>query len=216
MKNIIKQAKRFNKKAGGIPTFEKAKKFIEEKGYAVILFDKSCDEIKIYSLQDIAAKRDAFIYSDNVRIVFIKKSLDEYTKLTHLLHEIGHIVLGHLDNEVLRAETKEHEANAFAYYAFQGLPKMALSTKVLIATLAVLLCASLICNAILLRKTYYQTKPTFAVSDQNSNNEVNSFYVTPSGAKYHTKECQYAATGSPVTKEYAASNYTPCGICKPE
>ncbi len=215
MKHIIKQAKKFIRKTGTEPTFEKSKKFIEKKGYCVILFDKNCDEIKAYALQDIASRKEAFTYYDNVRIVFIKKSLDEHTKLTHLLHEIGHILLGHLENEVLQPETKELEAEAFSYYAFHGFSKTLLPTKVILTVLSLLLCSSVALNLIMtFRMQHAEPVPQEPVYFTEDNK--NLYFITPTGNKYHTKNCIYAINGVSVPEEYAVENYTPCSICNPK
>ena len=214
MKHIIKQAKKFIRKTGTEPTFEKSKKFIEKKGYCVILFDKNCDEIKAYGLQDVASKKEAFTYCDNVRIVFIKKSLDEHTKLTHLLHEIGHILLGHLENDVLQPETKELEAEAFSYYAFHGFSKTQLPNKVVLTLLTLLLCFSVALNLIMIFRMQH-AEPVLAVSVYSAEENENLYFITPTGNKYHTKNCVYAINGVSVPEEYAVSNYLPCSICNP-
>ena len=49
---------------------------------------------------------------------------------------------------------------------------------------------------------------------QTGNNTV---YVTPSGNKYHTKDCRYIdeKTAVEIPIEKASESYAPCSICKP-
>jgi endonuclease YncB( thermonuclease family) len=40
-------------------------------------------------------------------------------------------------------------------------------------------------------------------------------FVTPSGKKFHRKECRHAAKGVPVSRAEAEKDRTPCAVCRP-
>lgn len=213
IKEIIKTAKKFRKKTGGTLTFEKARDYIKAKGYTVILFDDKTDEIYSYGLIEILADKEAYTYLQNVKLIFIRITLDAETKLKRLLHEIGHIELGHLYNEVLTVEAKEYEAETFTYYAMQP-PSGSLSSKIAIILLSVCLAASVAGNIIQHIQNTVQSKitPQTEALQQTDTN----YYVTKTGTKYHTQNCRYASTGEAVTEEYAKSHYEPCNVCNPK
>jgi endonuclease YncB( thermonuclease family) len=61
-----------------------------------------------------------------------------------------------------------------------------------------------------------KTTKSSAQDSSNSQNAEVTVYVTRSGAKYHTANCRYAKTASPMSlKDAVARGLAPCSLCKP-
>ena len=229
IKQIAKIAKKFQRKAGGMPTFETAEKYINKQGYSIIIFDADNEEIKLHNLTEIAKNKDSFVYETELKLIFIRQALDENKKLRLLLHEIGHILLEHLNNKVLTAEEKEREAETFVQYL---LVPIIIQKQYSLVTILVL-CAALLCSVVYNFKLHTIYKdlsqsavPAFSQLPESDTRTVESealqeetvqyFYVTRTGKRYHTEHCMYAKNAIQVSEDYATSYYLPCGYCNPQ
>ena len=209
---------------------------IMDCGYTVIYFNTPMgdSEISRYYLDTEKATLKAFTYYENARIVFVDNNLHTEDKLYLLLHELGHIVLEHLEeNNIMTKNTylMDIEADNFAYSIIYR------DNKVLVCVLlsAVLISISVLTagmiNATKNTVTTYNNVESSKVSDDteipvtNSNpetateSEVESefVYVTPSGNKFHRADCYYIKnrTTTELSRTKAATRYAPCAVCEP-
>lgn len=138
MKSKIKEAANNLKKAiQGEITLVNVVEYAENIGYDVIFFSSVDDDyIKQYNLTYIAQNTSAFTYNDLAHVIFINNNLSYFEKLHRLLHEIGHIMLGHIGNGTLYLQNKDEadsEAEAFVYFLLYDKQKY--NTKLIIVVL---------------------------------------------------------------------------------
>lgn len=214
MFKIIKQSRRFTRKVRGKLTFENINKYIKDIGYQLILFDENTSELRNLGLTEVAENRNGFTYCGELKIIFIRKSLDEQEKLHLLIHEIGHIMLGHLETDFLTKQTKEKQAEAFVNFSFLYTYINSIKAKLFIFfVLTFMLIYSIIGSYTMYDITMTRNEKTHAVTIDVSSEET--YYVTPTGKKYHIKDCIYAKNSTPVSVQYAIDNYFPCKVCQP-
>ena len=221
MKNIEKEARKLHKALHGQINFETLTKYMESRGFAVVLFDDTNKLIKRYSLEETAKAKSAFTYVDKTSsLIFIRESLHANDKLLQLLHEIGHITLGHMKGNYLRvtdiAET-EYQANHFAHLVLRPKTLPSFLLPMGICTLSALLLVSLVCNIYLIKENNEKEIPpyTMVLSDTTYKETEDYVYITRSGNKYHRKNCQYASDAAKINREDAEKLYTPCSKCNP-
>ena len=199
-------------KKNGI-TFEAVKDYAGRAGYSVLMYDspEGKAELTAYNLHDLASRRRAFTFDSKVKFIFITSAATEYEKIFLLLHELGHILLGHTSQTSVKDSFNcEMEADAFAYevlhYKSNISPKFLSVFLVLIAFLA----GALISRGLLFsQKSELPQKPI---------QETAVVYITPSGSKYHTADCQFVSGNAKVKKVSASEvlhTHTPCKVCAP-
>lgn len=117
VKRIARKAKRELK--GNLDVAEIVR-YLETYGYSVVLYNTpdGDKEIERYKLMRYKNTLKAFTYVKNARIVFIDGSKHPDDRFYLLLHELGHVLLGHIGdgktawrNQILI----DIEADAFAY-----------------------------------------------------------------------------------------------------
>lgn len=200
--------------------------------------------IKGLSLKSELASRNCFTYKSKLAsYIFVRDSLDEQELAYLLLHEIGHIYMHHIDNNATeKSDYYEHEANKFAddvkYYVNQNRIKR----KALYVIPAFLLSVFVITAFVLQHKNnktngykYYQqtqetaetitetTTEAVAIETTTEHNENENsemlYYVTPNGAKYHTKDCYHVNPDNCIAltlEQVEKMNYEPCKDCNPD
>jgi len=218
MKEIKKLARKFLRAIGGKVTYERAADYIVSKGYSIILYDETTDELYRFALEELAEQRHAFTYCENVKIIFIRRSIIEYEKLMLLLHEIGHIECNHLYDDVKTPSRKEYEANLFYNFVIAA-PASPLRPLLFSA----LLIASLSINVYLVitLQNTHATDTAFISTSRSlpypqEQEEQKVYYVTRTGKKYHTASCPYAISAVPIDAATAEKLYEPCLFCKPD
>lgn len=97
-----------------------SKNILHRLGYVVVLFNTPEGDVEIerYNLITERIVLKAFTYYETARIVFIDANLHPEDRLYLLLHELGHIALGHLEGNKILNKSKyllDIEADAFAY-----------------------------------------------------------------------------------------------------
>ena len=193
---------------------ENVRKILYELGYSVIFFNTYSGDLEIerYNLHEEKNKLRAFSYSENARIVFINNNLSAEDKLYSALHELGHIVLGHLQTDITGRNKilMDIEADNFAYSVIYR----SRNSSVYILLSAVILSASVILGA-------YIT--TFGHKSEELYETVrktlDTVYVTPSGKKYHRRDCYYVRDKKNITEltiDEATTAYLPCSVCNPQ
>lgn len=189
--------------------FNSISAYLQKRGFAIIFYDpdtghKLLDELK---LSDYAKSVQAFtVQSDISRFIFIQSNVPSEDKLYLLLHETGHIVLKHLNSNMLVVNTRWHdiEADAFAYTALKP-PKKNYTVLALWTLIIALIIGSLLSN--------HSQPDSIPVTGSN----VEYVLITPSGKKYHRESCIYVKNKncSTITKEEAENTHAPCLVCNP-
>ncbi len=117
-REMRKQVRLLHKSLRGEITVPGLIKYIERYGYNTVFFNtEDGDKLrKLYGLE--RGNAEAFSFYSITKIVFV----DDFStdKIYLLLHECGHIVLKHIDENQLHSidrRTTENEAEAFAYAA---------------------------------------------------------------------------------------------------
>lgn len=101
-----KAAKLIIKHTKGRINFNSVESWLLSIGYKIIFFNTIAGDVEIsrYGLTEKAKIKKAFTYCGNAKIVFIDGTLPSEDKLYLLLHESGHIALGHLNLKRLSTE----------------------------------------------------------------------------------------------------------------
>lgn len=204
MKKISRVAKLFIKKElKNQITFEAMSNYAIRMGYIITFYSDAVPNefILKYNLQDYASKVHAFTFRKSAaKYIFIDSTISAENKLCSLAHELGHIVLKHMDIDKNVADERLHEMQAefFAYTVLKYQPY-----KYKYALFAVILSATLIGIG--------------AVSYQSNTFSADMVYITPTGNKYHAENCIHVKDKNctVTTKMQASKNYLPCTVCNP-
>ena len=197
--------------------FKSVSTYLQSIGFPVVLYNRNNDnELLIkYNLLDFSRTVKGFtVFKKDFKAVFIDEDTSCEEKLYVLLHEVAHIVLGHIDKKNIKdARLMEMEADAFAYqllypYTGSALPK------------ALLIFMSLLC---LISNLYWASNinttsaTTSDVPIHISEELTEQVFVTPSGTKYHRSDCRYVRGKNcdSLSKAEASKKYTPCSVCRP-
>lgn len=219
--------KKFLKSVKYNVTFKNAENHLTTLGYSIVFFGIASGdaEIEKHGLQYMTDEK-AFTYCGQSKLVFIDSSLHANDKLLVLLHEIGHILFGHLgkNKHLTRDDVKaEIEADAFAYAVLNH-------KKHLIKPLLITACTVLILGLTLF-SSYNKTEvPQNNLADDINGTAETFFqdesietslsneivYITKTGNKFHRSTCSSLHSSSiPLPRDKAEENYTPCKICNP-
>ena len=221
-------------------SFESVRFYYEKKGWHVIFFTENEQLISRLGLSDRITEK-GFIYSNEFKkYIFINANLSAKEKRNAIFHEAGHIELNH-DFSDLCSEAKEREAQEFANELIKyANPKQKTLRKFkMISTAAVL--TILFATAFYFigsKASTWQnnnnsnsntvaskennkiqasyTKSLFSSEYIASDDENRYSYVTPSGKKYHTKDCYYVRNNENSYKvdfKTAKQSYLPCAYC---
>jgi len=158
-------------------------------------------------LDDAVCAQDAFLYTNrNVKLLFLKDSLDAEEKKFAAAHELGHIVCGH--GQTQPSVKEEYEANEFVHYFLNPSPEIRLRnmlTRHKWRTAAIFLVAAIMIAGGIIAYN--------AVIDQ----KYSQYYATTLGKKYHLRNCTQINGKTNVRRltkeEFASGNYEPCGTC---
>lgn len=199
------------------PTLDDACKIVRDQGYEVIDFDPrdKSEAISVLSqelgLSTQIMAQDAFLVHNNrIQLMFVRDSLAVDEKLIAMVHELGHILCGHMrDGCHLPTITEEYEANEFTHYAlnpplYSRFAVVILRHKKLslfiAAALLILMLGGAVTQQALVRANYY-----------------GDYYVTQSGNKYHLSTCYILKNKVGVRRltndEYESGAYEPCSVC---
>ena len=208
--SVIKTAINFlNKDIKKKVSFEAIADYLKSNGYSVMFYvpESGNEFIEKYNLSKYSKSVHAFtIRKKDIKIVFISSIVPHEDKLLLLLHETGHIILNHLDRDILTANTRlqDIEADTFAYTVLNP-PRR--KNAVIISFILILALLSGIAF-------FSSTKKTISVS--STTDAVEYVYITATGSKYHHRDCKYAKNNSARMELSEADNlFTPCSICNP-
>lgn len=143
------------------------------------------------------------------KIIFIKDSIDYEEKVFLILHEIGHLVLGHHKNQdtyfAITLE-QEQEANFFAESICKYDKNKLIKRNILLT--------SVLTAIVLAGSSYFLVNHT--ITNKADNMEC---FITPAGERYHMG-CDYLQDNEGViwltVKEAKEKGRTPCQKCVPE
>ncbi len=214
MNKIQKQAKLLYKKLKGKFEVLSVVEFLGTLGYSVIFFgDNERDELMDQYGVELTNENAVTIFG-GAKIVFINDEISKGDKLHYMLHECGHILLGHIaENQVhsIDGVICENEAEVFVYEVMHLSEhrrlKPALITVIIIIAF---LCAGLFFNSPSTQTTSITAEPRAVAYDE-------VVYVTRTGECYHRASCRYATDyeSSQMLKTEAIKTHKACSICKP-
>ena len=176
---------------------------LKECGYDTVFFNtqKGDDLLALYNIDPGAAS--SFTYRDTVGIVFVDNKLSESDKLCVMLHELGHIKLGHLDADVAKHRDDkilELEADTFAHSVL--CPKKTSAVHKLIAVLMSTFVFVLggACGTFFINTAHQST-----------------VCITQQGEKFHRQSCIYAKDKAiaELSRSEALKCFEPCKVCNP-
>lgn len=197
--NIEKKSRELRKALNDSVTIASVADYLLSLGYNTVFFN-TCDGdelLKAYGLLDIANQHGAFTYCGVVTIVFVDNELSAQSKLHLMLHELGHILLNHLDDKMQYRDKiqLDNEAEAFAFFVLRP-PKKA---KIIYIVNLLIVFTLLVFHSM------------FVYTDGD---EV---FITSQGNSYHREYCikikAYDCISIPKYK--ADKLYTPCRLCNP-
>lgn len=234
MKFIKLKAFLLKLKLRGDTSFEALKKYAQAKGYRIIFANTNppAEEFEEYSLPECD---QAYTYvAGQIKLIVINGSMSAEDIRLHLLHEIAHIELCHLDCELLNSAAAEIEADALAYYVLKSfllVGVVKLSTLLIMALIVLgfamqppkdvsTTIAQTIVPPVLIGETSEPDINQNIVPEETMQEEIKTetyVYVTPTGKKYHTSDCRYVypSTAIELDLDTAKKSYTPCSVCKP-
>ncbi|MDE6150276.1 MAG: ImmA/IrrE family metallo-endopeptidase [Ruminococcus sp.] len=276
--NIKKAAKQFVKECNYKDlSFKSLKTALQKLGFGLVRFNQF-DTDKIAELSHLMKipvsqfEKMAFTYDlNNVKTIYVREFISEKDFATLVLHEIGHILLGHTKDQhnIYTSDVQqESEANAFALYAIdyiQNHNKKSSVIKKVSLPLTLLSCTLIITVAMLIipyrlnsksndisssallsqadatedlssvtekitkkeQTTTTTPKTTLSTSTTtpatpaeksvtNDTNDIEVFYITKTGKKYHLQGCRHIVGRDVIegTKEdFEKVGYEPCADC---
>lgn len=197
-------------------------------GFEVVKFNiNDQDIIKLFDTLNInyTATRKCFTFiSDSQRYVFLANHLSSDEYIFMLLHELGHLELGHIfHTSSLTDDIDELAANKFAFEVLHHIDtrkKRQILRKVIICLLVISIVAFTIHKSDNHNNGNTSTSNTqieIQTSSINENNDKELYYVTATGKKYHKDSCYIIRDKqdlfSGTADELESMGYEPCKIC---
>lgn len=206
-------ANKFYKSINGRIEFETVEKHLKKQGYEVLFFNTPVGDAELarYAQTEKAKTSKAFTYVGTAKIIFINDLLSVEDKLYLLLHEVGHIMLKHLDFERLSAHNRillDVDADAFVYFLLHRKRNSYLPAVIFafIAIITVIVALRL------------PAKETFSDGSKYTAREISEYVViTPAGSHYHRESCGtiFGHTMARIEQSEAEKLFTPCRMCNP-
>ena len=205
--------------------------------------DKPLLKIAPDYLSGLIATRRSFAYREGtLTLIAVYSRQSEKAKLDCILHEIGHILLGHnLHNLTADAE---REAEQFATYALHGKPKKDKKAIFSLSIVLIFLLAFIVGVVVFAANNIYSLTtaapassptphldassppvqsasqtPKVDIEANNTGSENTLVVVTETGEKYHMPDCQYVKyktnTTTVTLKVASLWGKEPCKVCRP-
>ena len=211
--NIETAANKFYKSINGKIEFEVVEKHIKKLGYEVLFFNTPVGnaELARYGQTEKAKTLKAFTYVGTAKIVFINDLLSVEDKLYLLLHEVGHIMLKHLEFERISTHNKillDINADSFVYFLLSRKQKTVFPAVISVAIVAIVAVIFL---------CFFAKGSLSPASNYISGAKSDYVLITSTGSHYHRENCG-ALSGSltaHLEHEEAQKLFTPCKICNP-
>ena len=201
----------------GEMNLENIEKYVRSQGWDLEYYgnDNLLDRyIESLGATECAAHTDAFTYRDHMKVtIFVRYNCSQFKKMSLLLHEIGHIVLGHNIRNL--NEYEEYEAD---YFAIECQKAKSNAKPILITALVALTICVIFFTLIQLGNTS-AIRPANTSDNQVVTDSSDSVYITPSGNKFHRNDCVFVENRNDIVQldrnEAIAMNKEPCQVCKP-
>lgn len=228
-KLMFKQLKIKRALKGRKLNYVNAEKIANDLGYSIVFFNTPLGDIELerYNLLHRKSTHKAFTHSKTAKIIFLNSELSPDDRLYLLLHEIGHIVLGHVGDGRLMTRNQvliEMEADKFAYSIIKGDKN---KTPLILLISSIVLAIAIIFGVVYTNREDTSSEwndydevfeDEYTVDNETSGTEEDTVYLTPSGEKYHRKTCTFIKKASRVkemTRKRAELGHDPCSVCNP-
>ena len=196
---VKKNAKKFVKSIKEDLTVSRIILYIENLGYAVEFFGtpEGDELVNQLNLKAQAERLKSFTYVGRVKYVFVKNSCHTADKRYLLLHELGHILLGHFSGDTIFLEHNmrlDNEAEAFVYFVLNHR-KRNFFPFITAAAVIILFAAAVF---------FIKSGPS-------------SVYITRTGESYHRSSCisLQGKRAALIERSAAQKIFDPCKICNP-
>ena len=198
------------------PTLDNLLYILSDLGYELIDFDPENRTEALAILQnelsltnDITSQSGFTVVRGDIRVVFVRENLSNLEKRYLIAHEMGHIVLGHLQPGATPTVLQEYEASSFANALISP------SAKIRMAGYARTHKVRIFC--IFLAAVILIIGGIISVNALIARNYYGEYYVTSGGNKYHIRNCpviQYRTNVHRLTNdEFYSGIFDPCNIC---
>ena len=211
--NINKLAKSVRRNLNGEINVSNIISYLYKIGYTVIFFNTPHGDelVKTYRLEKDAQQLKAFTYVNKVHFVFINNDLHNRDKLYSLLHELGHIVLGHLNGDNIFYSDKrliDAEAETFVYEVMKP-------HKNKTALIIIIICLSAVLS--FMGGLYAGRSCAPAADVSSANLRTDNVIITRTGKAFHRDGCISIKNKDCILipRSEAEKIYAPCGICNP-
>ncbi len=225
MNNINKTARKIKRQLKNLGVRE-ISDLLNTYGYSVSFMgtDDGNEELVRYELEDYARGKKSFIYNHTAKLVFIRFDLHTQEQVYLLLHELSHIVLGHIGDGYSEAVDKtfaEIEADALTWLIIANekyfkFLKRAIAIAIISAVLFLTATGTIIVKSAISKTTYApQSTPTQEIIQESTSEET--VFITPSGECFHRSSCRYAkiSDATEIKRSDATKSYRPCKLCNP-
>lgn len=200
-------------------------KYVMSLGYTVCYFNDNNgpgDE-KINCLLEELPDKHAFTFcSVYEHCIFIDVKFTVHDKTRLLLHEIGHIVLGHIGNTIntnnIDNIAAENEAEVFAY-AVLHYKNRNHALPIILSIIGVFIVFLMFVYALKYKEAqivgeFYSTDDNAVILDIDTNDQQIEYYITPQGDKYHVAGCRYVTDRAiKITDTNVLLRFEPCKYC---
>lgn len=208
-------------------------RIIESNQFTIIEYKKHANSgpvlelIKKLRIENEIEQNDSFLYlCNNLKFVFINSEISDEDKCSLLRHELGHICDPDFKNNNPQSSRikREEFANQFSFHV--NNPGFFFQIYVFISRRWKMLAAILTLAACVLVFAFIVNSPsipaTSPVTNDSSNRLISesTYYITPTGRKYHRRHCiiiKNKSTSTEIKQSDAINDgYKPCMICCPE
>ncbi len=212
-------AKLFIKEVKGNIDFDSVEEYLIRKGYKIIFFNTETGDKEIirYNLTYKAKNTKAFTYIQTANIIFIDNDISAEDKTYLLYHELGHILLGHLNCGRMSTQNKilkDVEADAFV---FALLHPHKTNKAIPLLFILLMLCSFGLGTIYDMPKEYTTVNSTSGTSSIPSPEPITNFVCVTSTGKYHRENCIHVKDKHclKVDISEAAKVYQACKVCNP-
>lgn len=205
---VEKTARRLRKETKGKVDVLSLVNYALEIGYKVVFFNTPEGDrlIELYDLEYAVKTTSAFTLSGNDNIIFIDSNAHTHDRIYLLLHEIGHIVLGHIGDGNISLKDRpflEAEADAFVHEVMNPR-KRNIALHLIILFIVVVFGFS----------GGFMTQRKIP---ENTHNIADNVIITRNGEAYHREGCMTIKDKEYifVPRSEAKKLFEPCGVCNP-
>lgn len=247
MNNFSKTLIKFITSVKNDITFENVAKYLNKHGVEIIFADtpngdKRISELNIANI--VKGHKAITVFKKNTKCIVISNEISSENKLHMLLHELSHILLGHINTDYYNAVDSvkiDNEAEAFTYQLLHTnklkyvIYKLIKNKTTIISSIVMGVLISVFAvnyttkerDKIDVPKTvvseiaeiHSDTTPTPQNTDLVNADTTGKVYITPTGTKYHKYNCHTIDKNTAIEisiDKAKKSHYEPCKICNPD